>query len=198
MMPRLRSERGATMIESAIVAPLFFLLIFAIIEGGLLFRTYLTATNASRDAARAASVSDNRSMADFAILRSVAKGSAGVSRADVIRIVVFLGNRTDGHKSTPQGGCATGIATAGFCNVYGASDLDLTEAQYRAVSYTKDDTWAGTARDYNLGGFGAQAGTDFLGVQVVLRHNAVTGVLGTTRDISVTTVMRLEPMEALQ
>lgn len=186
------------MVEAAIVGPLFFLLIFAFIEGGLLFRTYLTASNASRDGARAGAAADNRSYADFEILQTVARDTAAVSRRDVMRIVVFLGSRTDGYKSTPRGACRRGVATRNLCNVYNASDLSLTRTQFGASSYRKDDSWPGTARDYNLGGYGARSGTDYLGVQVVVRHQAVTGVLGSTRDVTVTTVMRLEPMEASQ
>jgi hypothetical protein len=199
-MGRLRAERGATVVEAAIVAPLFFLLVVAIIEGGLLFRTHLTATNASRDAARAASASDNRAYTDYEILQSVAKGTAGVSRADVVQIVVFLGTKAAGHKSAPQFTCddIPAVAVPGFCNVYSAADLDLTRTQFGAGTYTKDDTWSATSRDWNLGGFGPDAGTDYLGVKVTLNHTSVTGVLGSTRKLSSTTVMRLEPMEALQ
>jgi hypothetical protein len=58
-MTRLRApagERGASAVEMAIVLPLFILLIFGIIEFGLLMRDQLTASNVAREYARIASV----------------------------------------------------------------------------------------------------------------------------------------------
>lgn len=50
--PRLRSERGAELIEFAVVMPILLLLIAGIIDFGMMFRTYEAVTNAAREGAR--------------------------------------------------------------------------------------------------------------------------------------------------
>ena len=49
---RIRSERGAEIIELAIVTPLFLLLIAAMFDFGFLFRNWEVVTNAAREGAR--------------------------------------------------------------------------------------------------------------------------------------------------
>ncbi len=48
----LKRERGVTVTEFAILAPMFFLLILTIIEGGRIFSTWMVITAEARDAAR--------------------------------------------------------------------------------------------------------------------------------------------------
>ena len=50
----LQSERGAELIEFALVAPILILLISGIFDFGMLFRTYEAVTNAAREGARVA------------------------------------------------------------------------------------------------------------------------------------------------
>ena len=54
MTPRqsFRSERGAELIEFAIVVPILLLLISGIVDFGMMFRTYEAVTNAAREGAR--------------------------------------------------------------------------------------------------------------------------------------------------
>jgi Flp pilus assembly protein TadG len=49
---RWRSERGAELIEFALVMPILMLLIAGIFDFGMMFRTYETVTNAAREGAR--------------------------------------------------------------------------------------------------------------------------------------------------
>lgn len=51
-----RHSRGQAMVEFALVAPIFFLLLFAIIEGGRFIFYYETLNNATREGARYAIV----------------------------------------------------------------------------------------------------------------------------------------------
>jgi Flp pilus assembly pilin Flp len=57
-----KDERGQTMVEFALVIPVLCLLVFGIIQFGLLFRDYLALTDAVRVGARQAAVS--RSLPD--------------------------------------------------------------------------------------------------------------------------------------
>ena len=54
---QLRNERGQTMAEFAIVLPILMLVVFAIIQFGLLFNNFVALTDAVRAGARTASVS---------------------------------------------------------------------------------------------------------------------------------------------
>lgn len=56
----LRNEGGQALTEFAIVLPLLFILIFAIVEGGLTMNNYLQLTDAVRVAARVASVNGSQ------------------------------------------------------------------------------------------------------------------------------------------
>ena len=50
------SERGAELIEFAIILPLLLLIIFGIVDFGFLFQRYIVLTNASMEGARIASL----------------------------------------------------------------------------------------------------------------------------------------------
>jgi Flp pilus assembly protein TadG len=52
MTRRLRSERGAELIEFAVVMPILLLIVAGIIDFGMMFRTYEAVENAAREGAR--------------------------------------------------------------------------------------------------------------------------------------------------
>jgi Flp pilus assembly pilin Flp len=56
---RARDEKGAAAVEFAIVASLFFMLIFGIIDFGFAFHSWNNAGNAAREGARKAAVDSN-------------------------------------------------------------------------------------------------------------------------------------------
>jgi len=132
-------DRGATLIEAAIVMPLLFLLLFGIIEIGSALKSYSTAANATRAGTRTGSVAGNDADADLRILQQMAKESTGFGSDEIDYIIVW--NATDpsetvGHDSGPPMQCvrAAGPATSpnttslgsggrgpaslGACNVY--------------------------------------------------------------------------------
>ena len=53
----LRNERGQTMVEFALIMPVLCMVLFAIIQFGILFNDYLSLTDATRVGARKAAVS---------------------------------------------------------------------------------------------------------------------------------------------
>lgn len=55
-MARIKTQRGAAMVEFAIIASLFFMILFGIIEFGRAFFTYNTLVEATRRGARVAAV----------------------------------------------------------------------------------------------------------------------------------------------
>src|SRR5881398_2476607 len=52
----MKSEKGQSLVEFALVLPLLILLLFGIIDFGRIFNAYLTIDHAGRDAARTASI----------------------------------------------------------------------------------------------------------------------------------------------
>ena len=54
---RIGEERGQTMAEFAVVLPILIVLLFGIMQFGILFNNYVTLTDAARAGARAAAVS---------------------------------------------------------------------------------------------------------------------------------------------
>jgi Flp pilus assembly protein TadG len=58
---QMKSERGQTMTEFALVAPIFVVLLFGIIQFGIVFNNYVTLTDAARAASRKGAVSRNTS-----------------------------------------------------------------------------------------------------------------------------------------
>jgi Flp pilus assembly protein TadG len=54
---RIRNEQGQTMTEFALVLPVLALLLFGVIQFGILFNNYVTLTDAVRSGARKAAVS---------------------------------------------------------------------------------------------------------------------------------------------
>lgn len=67
-------ERGQTATELALVLPVFCLLLFGIIQFGILFKNYVTLTDAARAGARTAAVSrleeDRTAVVEAAVRRS--------------------------------------------------------------------------------------------------------------------------------
>lgn len=52
----MKSQKGQSLVEFALVIPLLIVLLFGIVDFGRVFHTYLTLDHAGREAARAASV----------------------------------------------------------------------------------------------------------------------------------------------
>ncbi len=189
---RATGDRGAALIEAAIIAPVFVLVVFFILELGLLFRDSLTTDNASREGARAASTRGNEADADYFILRTVEHGleAMGLQRLDYV--VVF---RATGPEDTVPGSCTTS-SQAGLCNRYTATDFfaEIDDASgndtgnFRCGSL--DSAWCPTTRETSL-----SAGTDFIGIHVQTRHDFITGLITNGQSLGETTILRLEPDE---
>jgi Flp pilus assembly pilin Flp len=73
---KITDERGQTMVEFALVAPVLCLLLFAIIQFGVLYSSYVTLTDATRAGARKAAVS-RQEPAPEAVVEAAVRNSAG-------------------------------------------------------------------------------------------------------------------------
>ncbi len=70
----MRSEKGQSMVEFALVLPILVMLLFGIIDFGRIFHTYLAIDHASREAARTASIGEN----DAAIVSTAVASAASI------------------------------------------------------------------------------------------------------------------------
>lgn len=130
---RRRDDRGAVIVEAAIVIPILFVVLFGIIEIGGAIKSYSGAANAARAGSRMASVAGNDAMADQQILERVAREAAGIGNGEIDYVIIW---NSTGVGETPPGPCITaagsasspnttpvgvfdnGNSTKGACNVY--------------------------------------------------------------------------------
>ncbi|MEH6953577.1 TadE/TadG family type IV pilus assembly protein [Neobacillus drentensis] len=90
----MKSQKGQSLVEFALVLPLLVLLLFGIIDFGRIFHAYLTLDHAGREAARIASIGKNdtdvrQAAVDDAISIGLTEGRVDVSPT---------GTRTSGTK----------------------------------------------------------------------------------------------------
>jgi len=83
-----RNRRGAAAVEFAVVAPVFFLLVFGLIEFGRMVMVQQVITNASREGSRVAVLDDPRegSVVTAGVIQTVENylDSAGINGADIV------------------------------------------------------------------------------------------------------------------
>lgn len=154
-----RGSRGATALETAIIAPLFLALVFGIIEVGGAMKSYSSASNAVRAGGRTASVAGNDASADQFIMERMAREAAGIGKGEIDYVIIWKATGPGDAPSAAciaaaEGGGATyntasigvydnGVRTGtGACNVYmrpdqvgGPFDMAQGEAANPATYY---------------------------------------------------------------
>lgn len=171
---RRRSERGAALVEAAIVFIPLCVVLFGIIEYGFIFKDSLTLSSATRAGARTASAEPQAStfLSDTVAAVTRAATAAKFKNGDTLWIYEA---DTDGTSK-------------------GAGDPCSVDC----VRYT----WNGSAFASPVGSWpagnqaaclGVAGGMDSVGVKLRLSHDAITGFF---QDMTLTerTIMRLEPL----
>ena len=179
----MRRERGAVMVEMAIVMPIFILLLFGMLEFGLAFKDKLAMTHAVSQATRDATVLGNEDAADIEILRAFEDGLVGATSVDsVVHVDIFKAD-SDGSplvwdRYVPDGST---------CGWNPCPDPSVASP----VLYGSPADYPPCSRDT---AFDPTDGLDTVGVQVEYTHAWVTGVLGfSTQTWHETTRARMEP-----
>lgn len=196
---RRHRERGVAMLEIALVAPIVFLLVFGIIEFGLVFRDQHATQDAVSEAARMGAIlGPDTVIADYEIMSALRDGMGGIPPEWIETIVVFRaagGGAGGSPVSQVPAGCRQGTASS-RCNVY-----DPEEAFRQVVAgntaYFNCSTnptgpacsWPASLRDDGP----SPATIHHLGVYVRLHRDSLTGVVGSTFTIESASVIRLEP-----
>ncbi len=213
---RRRGERGSAIIEAAFVTPVFLLLLFGILEYGLLFRDNLTTNNASQEGARAASVGGRALEADYLTLQTLEHGVAAMGLEPLNYVVIFNANDPSNPVSPgvgyelPDGHLCHTQSVQQVCNRYVPADFDkeLVDGSdvdtdfFRCVGTDPTDPTVAPAAG-NLDGFwcpgtrnaGLGDNSDLIGVYVNTTHSYLTGFFGEQQTLDANTVIRVEPDE---
>jgi hypothetical protein len=166
------------------VTPLVMLLIFGVLEFGLLFKDYLGLASGVRDGARQASALGTDVDTDYQVLQIALKRMPALNRNQILRIVVFKGTSAN---STVPTACKTGSVT-NSCNSYTNADLNRPQSNFDGTASSPDRFWMPSKRKDRL-----SDPPDYVGVWIKVRHEAVTGFLPLTKDLEEEVVMRIEP-----
>lgn len=86
----MKSENGTSLVEFALVLPLFLVLLFGLIDFGRVFHAYLTIDHAGREGARVASVQNE----DETIEQSIQNAVAGLDQ-DQLTIAISPSGETN-------------------------------------------------------------------------------------------------------
>lgn len=104
-----RGDKGAAMVEAAIVLPVLFLLIFGIMEAGGAIKSYSAASNGVRAGGRMASVAGNNSAADRMILERMEQEASGLGSGELEYIIIW---NASGPGDTPPSTCVSTASAA--------------------------------------------------------------------------------------
>lgn len=167
------TERGATLVEAAVVFPLLFVALFAIVEFGLAFKNDLSVGHAAREGARAGATFGNDPAANFLILREVegTLGAAAIGKGTQVEIYNPVSGAGDTYSYEP--------GYAGGCDWKPCPDPD-------SLVYTPP-TWAPQTRDVSA------PFTDRIGVRITFTHEWITKFFAATSDFSHDVDFQIEP-----
>jgi hypothetical protein len=174
------SQRGATLVEAAIVFPLLILVIVGILEIGLAFKDFLTVSYISREAARIGALAGNDTDADCAILEGIGDIATQGDLDRITSIQIFKAD-TNGAQGL------TNVA------VYDGGDPSICNVPAQpADSWTISPIgWAATSRQTAVG----TTDLDIIGVRIIMTHDWITNFppFNGTINIDESTITRLEP-----
>lgn len=180
-------ERGASLLEFALVAPVLLLLIFGAFEYGMFFKDYLTVSNTTRTGARVGSAAGSSADADYQILQAVKAAANALpgGASSIQQITIYKSTSAGGG---PSGACQTASSAADKCNTYTAAAFAQPVTKFGCGAGSIDSVWCPTTRSDSQA-----VGPDYLGVWVKTTHGFVTKLFGTSRSITDSVVMRIEP-----
>lgn len=186
---RAGSERGASLVEAAIVAPVLILLAFGAAEFGFVFLDYLNVSSAAREGARVGSAVGDAVDADTLILGAIAEATADLDNSTIEAVWIFEA-KADGD---PIDNCVVD-GSVNYFNCVGPTDHTNI---YDSAGNLLIGSWNSTGRNVTVGLNCPAAPADCpdrLGVRVVFTHQYITGFLGfPAGPFSEDAVFQLEP-----
>jgi TadE-like protein len=172
-------DRGVTAVEAALITPVFLLVVIGIIEYGLVFKDQLAVTSAVRAGVRMASAEPR--LASFATdaAAQVAREGSALDMSDVSKLWVYQADGS-GHP-VGAGGSFSSCATNCITFAWNGSAFVRTGGSWNPLSQNA-----------------CQGTQDSIGVYLSFQHPGVTKVFFNAMKLSSYTVMRFEPIPALQ
>lgn len=184
-------QRGVAVIEAAFVTPVFFMMVFGIVEISLAMNDNLALAHATRAGSRVASASGNDLYADYGIVRSIARESSAIDRGQIELVVVYQASRVG---EAPTDTCQGGTAVKNECNVYRPADFARDKKDFGCRKtpspVSLDSAWCPTDRRVVLT---SSQGPAHVGVWMKIEHEWVTKMFGSTLTLTDTSVTQLEP-----
>jgi len=198
-----RQDRGAALIEFAIVAPVLALLALGVIEFGFLWSSVGHIERTVQNAARTGSGQGDNRYADYDLLRAVAATAASADGMTIHRVIVY-------SSQTPDGGVpsdclaisAVGVGAkgeSGVCNVYSRQQvLSDNPGGFASTSSTLDacapgawdSAWCPTSRSRD------PDNPTYLGVYVEVGYEGRTSVIPGSLTVERRAVYQVEPCKA--
>jgi len=161
--------------------PLLLLLVFGIIEYGLMFKNSSSISAASASGARTAATQPRQNGYQNNALAAV-RGALSASNATPQEVIIYkvalnASNQPINWSNAQISACTT-----------------CWRFTYSGGTWTQDSSrsWPASAQR----ACGSLDRTDYVGVWIKARHDMVTGMFGSARTLTEKTVMRLEPMPA--
>lgn len=186
-------DRGAILVEFAIVAPMLVLVVVGVLEFGLGWRDNLSVTNAGRAGVRTVASGGDERHADYDALQAIRGAIDGIRNTQIDHVVIYESTTSDG---APSATCAAGTSSTvvgSRCNVYTAAQLtNLVPADFTGPTDcggAPDRFYCPmTDRETDF-----DVGTSYVGVYVQVRRDFITGVFPGSITIKDHSVMRLDP-----
>lgn len=173
-----KRERGAALVEAAIVIPLLATLAFGALEYGLTISSAHALKNGVRAGVRNAVASTTVQTDDYDTLQALKNSLGRVDPSTIEKVVIYKATATNGDVPDP---CKTGSSSALSCNYYTGADLNASAGTIAS----KEGAWAPTSR---------AAGSDYLGIWVQAKKPFITGMFGSSIEIRDNNVMLIEPL----
>jgi Flp pilus assembly protein TadG len=177
-------ERGATMVEAAIVLPVVMLIVFGIIEFGLAFKDALTVSSAVRAGARTASAEPRQATFNDDTAKAVERAVSALPNGAVEQLWVY---KADGNGNPVDGG-GSAFTSCNTCAVY---TWDTVTSKF--VRQAGPD-WNPSTHNACVG----DASHDAVGIYLKVNHDFVTGFFGQRIKLVDHAVMNLEPVPVSQ
>lgn len=220
---RARGDRGAVLVEAGLALPVFFLLVFGIMEAGHALKSYSAVANAARGGGRAASVAGAEGLADQEVLLQIQREAAGTLRGEIQYVIIWKATPpTYGAPlvMSPPQACINVAESltepnlgprgvSGVCNIYahpdapnGAFALAADEANLSqhfdcdlSNPIQLDCSWPPRSREVRISPRGEfpRYDPDHVGVYLKAKHRYLTGVMGSTLTITESGVNMIEP-----
>src|SRR4051794_32811225 len=134
-----RGERGAVLVEAALVLPIVLTLLLGLVEFGFIWKDELTISNATRSAVRVGSADGKNAASDYDMLQQI-KSSVGAlpgGTATIQRVIVWKATTSSSvpteclNATWPVGVSGTNGV---YCNIYVPSDFNRPVTDFTCAS----------------------------------------------------------------